>query len=66
MPRYEFVCTVCERHQVIQRSIAERDSGVPECHGQPMCRVFTAPAIVFKAGGHTRGASPLEKMREAS
>jgi len=62
MPSYEFVCALCNHHQVVRRSIAERDDDVPECHGQPMMRVFNAPAIVYKAAGHTKGASPLEKL----
>nr|MBI3611884.1 zinc ribbon domain-containing protein [Nitrospirota bacterium] len=51
MPIYEYVCQGCEhRFEVKQKMSDPPVSGCPRC-GQPVTKVISAPAIMFKGTG---------------
>lgn len=45
MPMYDVLCSLCEKRDVVVRTVEQRDMNLPVCCDSPMHRIISAPAV---------------------
>jgi len=50
MPDYDYKCDVCDKQQVVSRSI-HAEAVPPTCCNQTMNQVYSVPGLKFKGSG---------------
>lgn len=64
MPEYQFRCTNCwARHSIDLGMDEERPTKCPMCNGD-LIRLFTAPNVVYRAGGFRTTDARLEPTED--